>query len=115
MFVGAPAVLGTILHGGDDVSPRHKIESARELRAIAANGPEAPAGTRFVIQINLGSDVLTFDKSIRPLEPGEVDPFDSSPDPDTNIDADADAAPQNLLAALAAKNNSGDGGCGEPI
>ena len=42
LFAQAPSVLGGILHG-DGVSPRHKIESARELRAIAANGPEAAA------------------------------------------------------------------------
>ena len=111
MFAEAPAVLGTILHG-NDVSPRHKIESARELRAIAANRPEAAAPeTRFIISIDLGGgEVLKFNKSI------ECNAHDVDPDsPDTNIDADADAAPQSLLAALAAKNNSGDGGCGEPV
>ena len=65
LFAEAPAVLGTILHG-DDVSPRHKIESARELRAIAANGPEVTAPeTRFIISIDLGGgEVLKFNKSI---------------------------------------------------
>jgi len=55
-FATAPNVLGNILND-DDVSPRHKIESARELRAIAATGPEAAqAADRFVIHIELGED-----------------------------------------------------------
>ena len=55
LFAQAPTVLGAILHG-DGVSPRHKIESARELRTIAANGPEATApATRFKISIDLGA------------------------------------------------------------
>ena len=86
LFAEAPAVLGTILHG-DDVSPRHKIESARELRAIAANGPEATAPeTRFIISIDLGGgEVLRFNKSI------ECNAHDVDPDnPDTNIDTDGD-------------------------
>src|SRR5262249_3399499 len=55
-FATAPNVLGNILND-DGVSPRHKIESARELRAIAATGPEeAQAADRFVIHIDLGED-----------------------------------------------------------
>ena len=110
LFAQAPDVLGGILHG-DGVSPRHKIESARELRTIAANGPEAaaPASDRFVITINLGEDhVLKFNKSIAP-DPNDVDPFH----PNTNTDTDT--APQGLLTAIAAKSRSGDGGSGEPI
>ena len=34
-FVKAPSVLGVIL-SSDEVSPRHRIEAARELRAIAS-------------------------------------------------------------------------------
>src|SRR5262249_28310423 len=33
-FSRVPTVLTGILDGGDDVSPRHKIEASRELRAI---------------------------------------------------------------------------------
>src|SRR5262249_7418012 len=36
LFAQAPDVLGDILHD-DGASPRHRIESARELRQIAAN------------------------------------------------------------------------------
>jgi hypothetical protein len=64
LFAETPTVLGTILND-DDMSARHRIESARELRAIAATGPETtPASDRFIIKIDLGGDVLHFDKSI---------------------------------------------------
>ena len=82
-------------------SARHRIESARELRQIAANGPEAaPASDRFQITINLGADVLHFDKSIA-IDANDVDPHNT------------DTTPQGLLAAIAAKKR--DGGDGEPI
>ena len=98
LFVTAPGVLSSILHD-DGASPRHRIESARELRAIAANGPETtPASDRFQITINLGSEVLHFDKSIQP-NPGDTDPFN-----------DTDTAPQGLLAAIATKKRGGSDG-----
>jgi hypothetical protein len=94
LFAQAPDVLGDILHD-DGVSPRHKIESARELRQIAANGPEAtPATDRFQIIINLGADVVErYDKSIA-VNPNDVDPFN-----------DVGATPQGLLTVIAAKKN----------
>jgi hypothetical protein len=71
-FIAAPDVLGNIL-SDDSASPRHRIEASRELRAVAAVGPEAtPTAERFVITINLGSDVdgketkLVIDKPITP-------------------------------------------------
>jgi hypothetical protein len=72
-FATAPNVLGNILND-DGVSPRHKIESARELRAIAATGPEvAQAADRFVIHIDLGEDrKLIIDNTIAPLTPDEA-------------------------------------------
>jgi len=103
LFVTAPGVLGNILHD-DDASPRHRIESAKELRTIAANGPEAaPAADRFQITINLGADVVErYDKSIA-IDPNDVDPNDT------------DTTPQGLLPMIAAKNKSRDGSDGEPI
>ena len=60
------------MSGGSDVSPRHKIDAIRALDGMAANGPAAPpTADRFLIQINMGADTLTFNKSILPLEPGE--------------------------------------------
>jgi hypothetical protein len=95
IFAGAPAVLGGILHDG--MGARHRIESAKELRAISANGPEAtPAADRFQIVINLGADtVLSFDK-----------PRAVGPDDPDRVDIAA-------LAAITAKPT--DGGSGQPL
>jgi hypothetical protein len=62
----APHVLNTILTD-EQVSPRHRIEAARELRQAAGNGPDHTAGPqhRFTIQINLGGD----DKIVREFTP----------------------------------------------
>src|SRR6478672_9982138 len=96
-----PSVLGDILHD-DSASPRHRIESARELRQIAANGPEAaPAADRFVITINLGAEVLHFDKSIA-IDANDVDPNDTH------------TAPQGLRAIVPANQRKDDGG-GDPL
>ena len=115
LFAEAPAVLGTILHG-DDVSPRHKIESARELRAIAANGPEAAAPeTRFIISIDLGGgEVLKFNKSIECTAHDVDDPDNPDTNSDTNVDTDDDPYGWGLIA-IATKNKSGGGGSGEPL
>ena len=84
-------------------SPKHRIDSAKALDAFAANGSEAaPASDRFQITINLGADVLHFDKWIA-VDANDVDPFN-----------DTDTTPQELLAAIAANKGKDDGG-GEPI
>jgi len=101
LFATAPNVLGDILHD-DGTSARHRIESARELRQIAANGPgAAPASDRFQITINLGDVVERYDKSIA-VNPNDVDPFN-----------DVGATPQGLLTVIAAKKK--DDGSGEPV
>lgn len=100
LFATAPSVLGDILHD-DSASPRHRIESARELRQIAANGPEAAPADRFVITINLGAEVLHFDKSIA-TDANDVDPNDT------------DTAPQGSPAIVAANQRKDDGG-GDPL
>ena len=60
----APGILGGIL-SNDDVSPRHRIEAARELRAIASvddTGLSKSTET-FSLTINLGADEkLVFNK-----------------------------------------------------
>ena len=102
LVVQAPDVLGGIMLDAN-ASPKHRIDSAKALDAFAANGPEAaPASDRFQITINLGADVLHFDKSIA-VDANEVDPFN-----------DTDTTPQELLAAIAANKRKDDGG-GEPI
>jgi hypothetical protein len=72
IFAKAPTVLGDILND-KSASPRHRIESARELRqtAIGAAGAEstADAGEKFVIVINLGEDTERYEKTIAPMKP----------------------------------------------
>src|SRR6516162_4399653 len=78
----APDVLsGIMLDTG--ASPKHRIDSAKVLDQFAANGPEnAPAGDRFIITINLGTDVSGaevvehYNKSIA-INPDDVDPNDA--------------------------------------
>jgi hypothetical protein len=67
VFIKAPDVLDEIL-SDKNASPRHRIESSRELRAIAAVGPETVSSAeRFVININLGAgEVIRFSKPIAP-------------------------------------------------
>ena len=102
LVVQAPEVLGGIMLDAS-ASPKHRIDSAKALDAFAANGPETtPASDRFQITINLGSDVLHFDKSIA-IDANDVDPFN-----------DTDTTPQGLLAAIAANKRKDDGG-GEPV
>jgi hypothetical protein len=69
----APRVLGEIL-SNDELSPRHRIEAARELRAIAGSDDSSltrPTET-FSLTINLGADEkLVFNKLLsRSDEPG---------------------------------------------
>lgn len=101
-YVRAPDVMATIL---DDAgaSPRHRIESARELRAIAAVGPDAaPADRdRFIITINLGDKQETYNKSIA------ITPFDS--------DLGDTAAPREVVAANAVRKSKESGGGGEHL
>ena len=57
-FVKAPSVLGVIL-SSDEVSPRHRIEAARELRAIVSadrGADTVQSGENFTVVINLGAD-----------------------------------------------------------
>jgi hypothetical protein len=55
-FAKAPNILGGILADAE-ISPRHRIEAARELRAAAATGAKEGRGQgeRFSLTINLGA------------------------------------------------------------
>ena len=67
-FAKAPTVLGDIL-ADEQVSPRHRIEAARELRQVVGDAPATASDTteKFVITINLGEDKkLIFEKEITP-------------------------------------------------
>jgi hypothetical protein len=73
-FAKAPTVLGDILTD-EQVSPRHRIEAARELRQAAAGGdsPFTPRET-FKIIIDLGGDdKLIIDKAMAPNKPSQTD------------------------------------------
>ena len=56
-FAKAPDVLGGILMD-EQISPRHRIEAAKELRQAAGNNPDGTAGPtgKFIINIDLGAD-----------------------------------------------------------
>jgi hypothetical protein len=103
LVADAPEVLGDIMFS--DASPKHKIDAAKTLDGLAANGPQGAADQgRFIINIVLGDepgDVLHFDKSIAINPPNAGDPNDT----DTT-----------MLASIATKNRSGsDGGGQQPL
>jgi hypothetical protein len=99
--VKAPDILDRIMTD-DGISPRHKIEASREIRAIAATGQDAvPTSERFIITINLGEDRLLIDK---PIACGRLD------DNGNIID---NTAPRELLPMIANKREDGNGG--EPL
>ncbi len=98
LYAGVPTVLGSILHN-DSVPPKTKIESAKEIRAIATGGQEgaAPMGDRFQITIILDADTVEkYDKSIA-INAEDVDPHHPTP-------------PEILAAIATKKNGNGDGG-----
>jgi hypothetical protein len=78
LFTTTPEVLGNILND-DDASARHRIEAAREIRAVAATGPEAQSPTEmFQITINIGEDYkLQVNQPIRST-PGNNEIVDST-------------------------------------
>ncbi len=88
-------------------NPKHRLDGCQLLDRLSAAGPDAANtdSTRFSIVINLGADVSgreiieRFDKSVRPLAPGEIDPNDISPD---HID---DNKSRELFPVVAAKKD----------
>ena len=74
-FAKAPTVLSDILTD-EQVSPRHRIEAARELRQVAGERSDAASGAdeKIVIKINLGGDEkLIFEREIAPCKPAPSD------------------------------------------
>jgi hypothetical protein len=60
LFLTAPTVLGEIVRDAS-MSPRHRIEAARELRQVAANGPTDERKNdkeRFHIVLNFGASKI---------------------------------------------------------
>jgi len=55
-FAKAPLILSSILEN-ETISPRHRIEAAKELRQVAGTDREKiPSGEKFTIVIDLGGD-----------------------------------------------------------
>jgi hypothetical protein len=113
----APDVLSEIMTS--DVSPRHKIESARALGQIAAPAPTPTPvadASRFIIQINLGNDeILTYNKPLTPQPHADIDHASQEmlPAIASNKQEDEDntnSVPQELLAIVANKQTDGGGG-----
>jgi hypothetical protein len=75
-FAKAPSVLGSILND-ETISPRHRIEAARELRQAAADGDttETLEKEKFVVVINLGADEkpFRFETEIKHRAPSVID------------------------------------------
>jgi hypothetical protein len=99
LVVKAPDVLGGIMNSTDS-NDRHRIDACKALNDFAANGPAAaPAGDRFIIQINLGEDTIRFNKSVAP-NADDIDP-----------DADRPIIDRPLLAV----KKITDDGNGQPV
>jgi hypothetical protein len=72
-FVKAPTILDRIMTD-EGMNARHRVDAIKEMRAIAA--PEKqnnPAQSeRFIIQINLGDESKTYNKSIAPTPDADM-------------------------------------------
>jgi hypothetical protein len=68
-FIKAPDIMNSIM-SDQNANPRHRIESAREIRATATGGGDetgaSNASERFVITFNLGADVERIEKTVTP-------------------------------------------------
>ena len=68
-----------------EANDKHRLDACKVLDTFAANGPAGvPAADRFVIQINLGADTLTFNKSIKP-DPNDIDPSEIGTAPTSEV------------------------------
>jgi hypothetical protein len=79
LFLAAPNVLSAIVND-ESMSPRHRIDACRELRATAAAGSETgvPANDkeRFTINISFGSNKLIKDVELKPVKPEVIEQSD---------------------------------------
>ena len=70
-IVKGPDILNDIMSDAK-ASPKHKVDAIKTLDALAANGPQVAAEQdRVIVTINLGGDVLRFDKAVRPIPSGD--------------------------------------------
>ena len=80
-FVKGPAILDRIASDAQS-NARHKIDAIRELRATATGGGDGDGPSqneRFVISINLGTDVERYEFDVTPNKARPLDP-ESKPD-----------------------------------
>jgi hypothetical protein len=72
-FVKAPTILDRIM-SDEGMNARHRVDAIKEMRAIAA--PEKQNnqsdGGRFIIQINIGDESKTYNKSIAPTPDADL-------------------------------------------
>jgi hypothetical protein len=73
-FAAVPNVLGGILNDST-ISPRHRIDAARELRQVAAGQDiDEHEIEKFTVIINLGAgETFQIEKEILPRKPSEFD------------------------------------------
>ena len=78
LIVKGPDVLDSIIMDAK-ANARHKVDAIKTLDALAANGPQAAQEEdRVIVTINLGSDVLRFDKAVKPT-PADTNTLDATP------------------------------------
>jgi hypothetical protein len=118
-FAQAPDVLGTIMN--DPRAPaRNRIESAKELRVVADNGPQvAPAASmeKFSIVINLGNnEIIKYPPNDdKPNKLLGVSPKVIEHDSDDEGAADQHLATPWGLFLTATNKQGGEGNGGQPL
>jgi len=71
-FVRAPTILNRIM-SDEGMNARHRVDAIKEMRAIAAPTQNSqPDGGRFIIQINIGDESKTYNKSIAPTPDADL-------------------------------------------
>jgi hypothetical protein len=69
--VAAPDILNSIMTD-PRANAKHKVDAIKTLDSLADPGPQAAADQdRVVVTINLGGDVLRFDKAVKPTPPND--------------------------------------------
>ena len=103
----APDVLSDIMLD-PAANNRHKVDAIKVLDQLADNGPQtAAAAAMFNIVINLGTDADGKEIVERYSKPIAIGVEEAAPN-----EAGTDTAPQDVVAAIAAKKKDNNGGQG---
>jgi hypothetical protein len=107
-IVKAPAILDSIM-SDPGANNRHRVDAIKTLDAIASPPAQAAAAdaSRFVIQINLGTDADGREIVEHYNKPRAIGISDDG--------SSIDTTPQDVIAAIAAKNRSGGDSNGQPL